>query len=734
MKKILANKPDFSDYLSNSVWTWVLFCILNLTISDNAAAQVKWKSEVLSYINNKLAKSDGGYGWEDQPDSHLTPTFAVTGILNDLGQLPKDKIALSEFIRTHHPQRGANKEAGPSGTEMRNLVYQQIQSIIWLSNDASGFKAEVSGWKSQAGKLANYEKQGYPVLGQEVMTPICRKLLNLPLSDITPEFVKYLDERQRKNGSYNNAPTKDKGDGNILNTYWSILTMNLLGIDGRLNNETILWINACQMKNGGFTHQPDPELGNNDDVAYTWAAVKALQLLSVKPTNVQSCIQYLISLRNADGGFGNRPGLHSTPMSTFYAIDALKTLDAFPALDNVPDIKPPQEGKTDFSRFKVYTVQFEASGSGSPAEAVMLADSLGIDLWGSKNAGAGWIETAQKIADEKKVHVTFFQSDEPYEKNVNVAGMGTFGHILDYIAPAGIGFVPFKTSTSGQDFRKSAIGLKDSTSWQEFRKTAIQPLLNVDGGLILQVSNNEPLARIILDESIKNGGYLSISTIHFGQNFLFWLPYLNQYRYQLPFVSLQDAHGTESWWWSGELVSYRNLFLAKEPTYKEMVVALKNNWVVAVRHDSISDYKTRMLGGTTDARQFIISRENTWKWWKDGTNEMNHPWAAITVVTPSDTFEVARPEKGVNIRIRCWWDGVRNVIKRPLIQLDQLSIDHIIIKPENIKKVERRGIDGYYLYSTAELSEGEHLIEVKLRHLKTDAVRKTTLRFTYKKQ
>ena len=33
---------------------------------------------LLAYLES-LSRPDGGYAWEDQPDSHLTPTFAVIG-------------------------------------------------------------------------------------------------------------------------------------------------------------------------------------------------------------------------------------------------------------------------------------------------------------------------------------------------------------------------------------------------------------------------------------------------------------------------------------------------------------------------------------------------------------------------------------------------------------------------------------------------------------------------------
>lgn len=376
-------------------------------------------------------------------------------------------------------------------------------------------------------------------------------------------------------------------------------------------------------------------------MAYTWAAIKALQLLGKMPQNKNACIQYIISLHNVDGGFGNRPGLRSTPMSTFYAIDALKTLNALSALNTAQFVNYPPAKAVDFSGYKIFTVQFEASGTGSPAEAVMLADSLHIRLWGTKNATEAWRRAAQKIADEKKVPVTFFQSDEAYGKAVSVEGLGTFSHVMDYIAPP--------------DANKR-LDL-DGSSWQRYRQTFINPLLRDKGALILQVTNNEPLGRMILDESVKQGGFAAISTIHFGQNFSFWLPWLWQFRYQLPFVALQDAHGTESWWWINELAGYRTLFLGKTGSYNEMMQALKNNLVVAVRHDSVSDYRTRMLGGREGLQEYLLTRKNTWKWWKADTADLIHPWAALTLITPADSFEVARPDAGINLRIRCWWNA-----------------------------------------------------------------------------
>ncbi len=684
-----------------------------------AQAQSPWQRQLLSYINHH-ARADGGYGWPDQPDSHLTPTYAVIGILKDISQLPSNRERLLNFVKTQHPQRGINREAGPSGTEMRNLVYEQIQSVRWLNGKTDEFQQEVLGWKPQNNKVSNFEEHGYPVFIQELMTPVCRSLLNLPLTDVSDHFKTYIQSRKRANGSYNNTKRSDGGDGNILNTYWGIYASRVLH-DTADKEKTADWIKNCQRPSGAFTYQPLPFTEDNGEVAYTWAAVKSLCLLSATPSDVKACIRYLLSLRNEDGGFGNRLGLPSTPEATYYAVDALKELNALNALDTSRYVNKLDKTVPEFSGLKVYTVQFEAHGSGSPAEAVMLAQRLGIHLWGIKNghndwkATKEWMATAQKIAADKKVPVTFFYSDESYGSTAKVEGLGEFSHILDYIAP---------------DIQNRTKAL-DGSSWKHVRTTFIEPLKKENGALILQVTNNEPLARVILDESVKKGGYAGISTIHFGQNFLFWLPFLYQYRYQLPFVSLQDAHGNESWWWSKELTSHRTLFLGNAPTYSELMKALKNNWVVAVRHDSLSKYKTRMLGGANGVQEYVKSKEKQWAWWNDNTKTFNDAYGVITLVTPKDTFETACPQQGVNIRVRCAWNGSRQFLESPAVVLEQLIVDNKVVKPEYVEIKDRRGsfMDSYYVFKMPEAGVGVHHVKGIFRSLRYGTTKEISEQF-----
>lgn len=706
------------------IWVLVVTLLTSWAIPLTVSAQSTWRADLLNYINGKLLKPDGGYGWEDQYDSHLTPTYAVTGILYDIGELPKDKTKLAGFIRTHHPQKGTNTspnyylgnaprgEAGPSGSNMRNLIYEQIRAILWLDGDVSSFNEDIKSWKSQAGVLANYEGHNFGGLFQETMTPICNKLLGLTMEN-GPAFIEYLENCRRTNGSFNNAPASFGGDGNILNTYWSLYAQETLSVPKKLASETIVWLQACQMKNGGFTHQPDPQIGANDDAIYTWAGIKALKLLGAEPKNVQAAVNYLLSLRNSDGGFGDRPGVHSTPNASFYAIDALKDLNKISALNNSSKPNALVEAQSDFTGYKIFTVQFQAQGQGSPQEAVMLAESLHIHLWGVKYPVEGWITEAQRIADAKKVPVTFFMSDEPHDNLVTVPGMGSFNHVLDYIAPA-----------------KASINYPEKATFEELKNTTLKQLKEVNGGLMLQVSNNEPLARILIDESINNDyGYLALCTVHFGQNFLFWLPYLAEYRYRLPLVTLQDAHGTEAWIWANELTNHRNLFIAKVATYDEMIKALNNNWIVGVRHDSVTNFKTRMFGGTEATRKFISDKEAEWKWW-GAVDKLIRPQVAIMVISKDDIFEAGKPETGLNIRIRCRWNSVRQALKSPAATLTELKIDGNVVNTEEVV-VGRRNppADAYYLYKWGNPAKGVHKIEASVRDIRTNAIETYTTSF-----
>ncbi len=583
--------------------------------------------------------------------------------------------------------------------------YQQVQSLVWLGADASSFRDQVRGWKKPTTYPARYETHGYPVFHNELTAFTCRELLGLPLTDLAPAFIEYVNVRRRSNGSFNNTPAADGGDGHVMNTLWGLQALQALGRLGEKKEETVAWLRACQRPDGGFATQPQDEIAPSAVV--TWAAVAALKLLGAGPGDRAGCVAFLHSLGAGDGGFGDRPGWVSNPVATYYALDALAALTA---LDAAPAPRPPARPAELPSDLRVFTIQIEAHGQGSPAEAVDLARSLRIHLWGAKNSKPGWITRAQQLADQQKVPVKFFVANEEYGTLVSVAGLGTYSHTSDVIAPAGADFGPAVTGPA--------------VSWEAFRERRLAPLEKAGGHLVWQFGENEELTRFYLDDSLRRGGYAAISTFHFGNpDFANSESWLNHYRGQIPFIGLQDAHGPEPWWFADMTTGFRTLFLARAATWDEWLTALKHNWVVAVRHDAVSGQKTWTHGGSPAVVEFVRRREADWRWWDNPA--IQRPLVSIVAVKAGDRFEAAAPKEGVTIRVRCAWENTtQGQPKKPLTELVSLTVDGKDVTPTLVAKKAATGRvfeDHHHHYHIAEPAAGRHTARAVVRSVETKA-------------
>jgi hypothetical protein len=684
-----------------------------LVSGQRAAAAPAWRSAVLAYLES-LSRGDGGYAWEDQAASHLTPTFAVIGCYRLLGQAPPNQGKLAEFVRTHHPARLKKLEQ-----EHHEFEFQQIQSLLWLGEDASSFRRQVSGWTKPYVYLKQYERHGYPIFRFEVAAFTCRELLGLPLADISPEFVEYLDAHRRANGSFNNTPAADGGDGHVISTWWGLRALGTLGRGEEQKQETIAWLRACQLPCGGFTYQPNPEVAGVDDVAYTWAAVRALEQLGSAPAHPNACVRYLHLLWNADGGCGDRPGWASNPMASYDALDALRALHGLDGLQPHPApraaaAKSPLPGNLD-----VFSIQIEAHGRGSPAEAVDLAGALRIHLWGAKNAKPQWLARAQAIADRQNVPVKFFHANEEYGTWVDVPGLGTYSHTSDVIAPAGADFGP-------------PLWDQGVVSWPEFRRRRLAPLQKAGGCLVWQFGENEELVRMYLDDSLQRGGYAAISTFHFGNpDFTNSEPFLYRWRGRIPYVALQDAHGNEPWWFVDMTTGFRTLFLGTEPSWEAWLRALKENWVVAVRHDAVSGFQTWMHAGRREVVDFVCRRELKWRWWDNPA--IQRPLVSIVAVRPEDECEAARPKKGVMIRVRCAWENTtQGLPKKPIAELVRLTVDGVPVAPQRVAPQQLRGgayADHYHQFQLSDPAPGRHTAAAIVRVIETQVESRRQVEF-----
>jgi hypothetical protein len=342
-----------------------------------------------------------------------------------------------------------------------------------------------------------------------------------------------------------------------------------------------------------------------------------------------------------------------------------------------------------------------------------------IHLWGAKNAKPEWIGRAQAIADEQKAPVKFFVANEEYGTWVNVPGLGTYSDTSDLIAPA------------RSDFGAS-LAQKGVVSWPEFRERRLAPLRQANGRLIWQFGENEELVRLFLDDSLARG-YTAISTFHFGNpDFTNSEPFLHRYRGRIPFVALQDARGDEPWWFADTTTGFRSVFLATEPTWEAWLNALDRNWVVAIRHDAVSGFKTWMHGGTPEILDFVRRHESAWRWWDNP--DIQRPLVSLVAVQPADEFETARPDRGVTLRVRCVFENTaQGRPKKAITELVTLTLDGAEVSPKLVARKQPRAAacaDHYYMLHVPDPSPGKHTTTVVVRVIETGAKASRTVEFT----
>ena len=138
--------------------------------------------------------------------------------------------------------------------EHRVFDFQQVQSLVWLGAEANELVPKIKSRIKPLNYMKQYERHGFPVFKSEMGAFTCRALLKLPLDDLHEHYVPYLESRRRDNGSFNNTPVANGGDGNILNTLWGLEALRALGREKEKRNELIRWLRDCQLNSGAFSY------------------------------------------------------------------------------------------------------------------------------------------------------------------------------------------------------------------------------------------------------------------------------------------------------------------------------------------------------------------------------------------------------------------------------------------------------------------------------------------------
>ncbi|NNE91887.1 MAG: hypothetical protein HKN23_09595 [Verrucomicrobiales bacterium] len=431
------------------------------------------------------------------------------------------------------------------------------------------------------------------------------------------ELIEWVRKRQAPGGGFvdvreeNRLPADD--EAHVAHTFQAVSILRILGGEMPDPESCVQFVRDCQSDSGGFRWHPDQNhSGNFADVSYTRAAVRVLDFLGAKPSNEAACIEWINSLQNADGGFGDQPGWRSRLYSTFRAVDALATLTGgHPEQAIIRKERAPARTKPiPEDQFQIFQALFKIPVI-EEGDLVGL-HQRGFNLLALKSDDFAIAASLRDAIRAKNLPMEVVLCPEAYSHRARISGGALLHHVANPVLnPA---WTPAERAIWKTANTAGAHGL----DWPTYQERVISPLQQIGSRVYPEQDFEMEHAFRTYDAGLSGGpGYHAILT---GFNwaprdFVRVFPWRERYVDRLTPTADVDAHGDLEKW-SPQLDHCRNLFIAKGPSYEDFLEAASNGRVVCVIRIPGKNGPPATLYGPENARQFAMERMEEWKWWE----------------------------------------------------------------------------------------------------------------------
>jgi len=140
-----------------------------------------------------------------------------------------------------------------------------------------------------------------------------------------PHFIKSL---QQPSGGFFGFFIYGKSE-TMGNVYWALHTLYLLGELDKVNTNAVEnWILSCRNEDGSYKEKP----GGSADVCSTCFALLSLKILGETPPDLSASISYIVNAQQSDGGW-DEPHAERLTHGTFLALWTLKEYNSLAQAD-----------------------------------------------------------------------------------------------------------------------------------------------------------------------------------------------------------------------------------------------------------------------------------------------------------------------------------------------------------------------------------------------------------------
>ncbi len=447
------------------------------------------------------------------------------------------------------------------------------------------------------------------------------------------ELVAFIRKRQAPGGGFVDVRVKDDrpidDEAHLAHTFHAVAALAILGAEIPDVAKCAAFIRSCQLEAGAFRWNPRSDLpGNQPDVYYTWAGLQALQLLGQRTKRSAECGRWLNSLQNSDGGFGDQPGWRSRLYSTYYAVEALGTLEKDPRTAiTVKQVARPTRSPIPTGRFGIYQ-GLNKMPVCKPDELASLRQR-GFHLLALKSSKFEDAATLLQSIQDRRLPMDAILCLEAYSHRLRWHGGVQFHHVGNFTLDARWNLQQ-RTRWQTAD----AAG-RDGLAWRDYSRQVIRPVIEFGGlcypeqdfemefayityGSAVAAQKQSSPKNETNNEAATSVGYNAVlAGFNWSpRDFVRVFPWRERYVDKLTPIADADAHG-DLRKWSPQLDHCRHLFIARGPTFADFQEAARAGRVVCVIHNPEGVASSVTYYGLTSAVAYVRERVGEWRWWGD---------------------------------------------------------------------------------------------------------------------
>ncbi|RMG23196.1 MAG: hypothetical protein D6732_24965, partial [Methanobacteriota archaeon] len=305
---------------------------------------------VLDFLMNLPFMQDGfGANPEDEPS--LRETFDAVMAYGIMGQTMPDPTGLLAYV-----ERYRNQDNGFGLTQSyAESTFRAVSIYHELGVEIPNKAGVISFLQSLQQADGGFAKS--PTATQSYVISTYRSIAALDLLGAAPlnrtAAIDFLKSTQQADGGFGGFV----GDiSDVSSTYRAVRALNILG-DMTFNvAKAVEFLKSSQVADGGFKRSVnDVVLPNNvSHAVYTYAAVRALDILNATPSNITGVYNHIRDLRNNDGGYGKHADFTSDIAYTFTSLYVLSIL---PKISNLA-VELPVGLDQKREQYDNFTIQF----------------------------------------------------------------------------------------------------------------------------------------------------------------------------------------------------------------------------------------------------------------------------------------------------------------------------------------------------------------------------------------